>query len=157
MEYIDITLAELIDEETWNTWKPASSSMFYKYIWNHITIQRPYWFVLEYSATTDATRLAQKESELTYNIKQWLNQNELLFNKTYELIFSPTSPTSKRTTKFNDTPQSEGRYVTDRYTSTVTTDEVTGTVGSSEQLQHLQDIIAFVVDDFRKRFVIYVD
>ena len=157
MEYIDITLAELINEDTWNTWMPDTSSMFYKYVWKHITSQRPFWFVLEYPSDIDELRLAQKESELSYNIKQWLNQNELLFNKTYELIFSPTVATSKRTTKFNDTPQSEGSYGTDKYTSTVTTDEVTGTVGSSEQLQHLNDIIEYVISDFRKRFVIYVD
>ena len=70
MEYIDITLAELINEDTWNLWAPDTSSMFYKYVWKHITSQRPFWFVLEYSATMDATRLAQKESELSYNIKQ---------------------------------------------------------------------------------------
>lgn len=157
MEYIDITLAELINEETWNNWMPDTSSMFYKYIWKFISYQRPYWFVLEYPSGIDELRLNQKEAELTYNIKQWLNQNELLFNKTYELIFNPTTATSKRTTKFNDTPQSEGSYSTDKYTSTVTTDEVTGTVGSSEQLQHLNDIVEYVISDFRKRFVIYVD
>lgn len=157
MEYTSITLSELINEDQWNAWMPSTDTKFYSYIWNFITSQRPYWFVLEYPADADATRVSQKQSELTYNIKQWLLQNELLFEKTYELIFSPTIGTSKRTTKFNDTPQNDGNYGTDKYTSTVTTDEMTGTVGSSEQLRHLQDIIEFVIDDFRKRFVIYVD
>lgn len=157
MEYTDITLAELINEETWNQWMPDTTTMFYKYVWKHITLQRPFWYVLEYEATADIERVGDKRLELTYNIKQWLLQNELLFEKTYDLIFNPSTATSKRTTRFNDTPQSEGNYSTDKYTSTVTTDEATGTVGSYEQLGHLNDIIQFVINDFRKRFVIYVD
>lgn len=42
MEYIDITLAELISDETWDAWMPDVSSMFYKYVWKHISCQRPF-------------------------------------------------------------------------------------------------------------------
>lgn len=157
MEYIDIKLSELIDDEQWANMKPDESTKFYEYIWKYLDDERPYWYVLEYPSGIDNVKLEEKEWELIHNINQWLKENELLFNKTYDLIFNATPGTSKRTSKFNDTPQSEGSYGTDKYTSTITTEEVTGTVGSSEQLQHLNDIIAYVISDFRRRFVIYVD
>lgn len=159
MEYTYYTIDEIITSQIWEVFKTnlGTDDVFYKYVMDEIWRNKGYWFIHVKPEGIDEELEKIKVSELTESVYQWLKQNQILFNKTYDLIYNPTTGSSKRTTKFNDTPQSEGSYSTDRYTSTVTTDEATGTVGSSEQLRQLRDIIGYSIDDFRRRFVIHVD
>lgn len=158
MEITYYTLKDLLPDDLWNIWMDAlgTDDMFYKYISKEIDLHASYWFVYGKEEDTDAELDSLKQAELIINIYQWLKSNQILFDKTYEFIYNPVAATVKRTDKFNDTPQQQGNYSTDKYTSTVSTSEQSSTVSSEEQLRHLQDIINFVLSDFRKRFVIYV-
>ncbi len=158
MEITYYTLRDLISESQWDIWMDnlGTDDMFYKYISKEINSHAPFWFVYAEGEDDDEQLAGIIESGLIQDIYQWLKANQPLFNRTYDLIYNPTPGTAKRVDKFNDTPQQQGDYSTDKFTSTVSTSEQSGTVSSDIQLRHLQDIITYVICDFEKRFVIYV-
>lgn len=160
MNYVNITLQELIADDQWNLWAPDTSTPFYSYIWKWLTKSRPYMFVLCYPEDLDEEELIVKEGQLTVDIWQWLKNQEKLFDRTYELIYSTDSGSTKTTAKFNDTPQASSKdsgFDDDYHVSTINSQETIGTLGTVEQLKKIQDIVYFVQSDFYRRFVIYVD
>lgn len=158
MEITYYTLKELIPDEQWEIWMDnlGRDDMFYKYISKEIDSHAPFWFIYGKEEDCDEGLDRLHQAGLIKDIYQWLKANQPLFNRTYDLIYNPTPGTAKRVDKFNDTPQQQGDYSTDKFTSTVSTSEQSGTVSSDIQLRHLQDIITYVIYDFEKRFVIYV-
>lgn len=100
--------------------------------------------------------ISLRKDRVRRNIIEWFKSKQIEFNDEYDLRTNPTSGSAESITKYNDTPQSQGSYTADTYTSNITQNESTGTLSSSEKLDLLYNMREAYISDFNRRFVIYV-
>lgn len=126
---------------------------FFKDTVSYLKVIQSSIFVLEQYGNDDFDSMNQLV--LTQRLKSWFKTNESIYNDKADLINKATSGTTVATTKFNDTPDSQGDYSAEKYTSTVTTNTVEGKLGSEEQIKLLKNLSDEYLSQFFKRFVIY--
>lgn len=113
-------------------------------------------YVIEVPAGEDNSVVrSQQVKKLCFQIYTYLKSTNDVYNKQVELLNDPTLGSTKKVTRFNDTPQNGGDWSKDTYTSTINTTEDTATFSTVEQLALLRRLDYDYVNEFRRKFEIY--
>ena len=157
MRYRCLTLKDLLDEfdkAYWQHQEFDSTKPYSRFIDEYVKEIQDCAIVLEEPETTDELDELNKK-RLYKDITEWLHDEEPVYNAKCEIIEEMSAGEAKTESRFNDTPQSQGNYSAETYTSTITTSKTSGTISSAEKKKLLENVRMGAVREFSRRFVIY--
>lgn len=145
----DSSLAELISAMD-------NSKPFFEDVFQSIYTQFGILYAFVSSDDEDDNVVTIRKSRVERDIILWFKVKQTEYNTEYELRTNPTSGSAESITKYNDTPQAQGSYTADTYTSNITQSESTGELSSKEKLDLYYNMREEYINEFYRRFIIYV-